>query len=250
MASEAITKNDLKAILNEVLPPTPSEYKKLLWQNPNPTAAFAAQTVALNLSDYDEVEIEYVDFVQHQDTMAQIRVKIGNHGSMHIMIGNSGYSSGIPFVANRRFLVSLTGVDFEGASGIPTNNSLTSRNDTCIPCYIYGIKYERVAPPQVDALEWKLAGTATGNTNTVTVPSSAQEISVAIEATSGVCYTGTAPIIALKAIWNVSGYYLSSTDIGLCNLNVSNNNRTFQIRNCRYGAGDYKTTAILSVYYR
>lgn len=150
MASEAITRNDLKAILNEVLPPTPSEYRKLLWENPSPTAAFAAQTISLDLSDYDEVEIEYIDFVQHQDIMAQIKVTIGSHGSMHIMIGNSGYSSGVPFVANRRFLVNLTGIDFEGASGIPTNNSLTSRNDTCIPLRIYGIKYERVAPPQIE----------------------------------------------------------------------------------------------------
>lgn len=100
------------------------------------------------------------------------------------------------------------------------------------------------------AYQWKLAGTATGNVNTVTVPNNAQEVIAIIEATSGVIYSDIALVSNLRAIWNVGGYYLSTSDIGLCNLNVSNGNKTFQIRNCRYGISDYKTTATLSVYYK
>ena len=58
MSNKAITTNDLKAVLDVVLPPQPSEYRKLLWTNPSPTSSFAAQTVTLDLSSYDDVEIE------------------------------------------------------------------------------------------------------------------------------------------------------------------------------------------------
>ena len=35
------------------------EFKTLLWENPNPTIQFAAQTIPCNLSGYDAVEIIY-----------------------------------------------------------------------------------------------------------------------------------------------------------------------------------------------
>ena len=150
MSNKIITKNDLAAVLSGVLPPTPSEYKKLLWTNSSPTSTFAAQTISLDLSDYEEVEVEYVDHNVHISTMSQIRVKIGQSGSMNIMIGNSSYSSGVPFVANRRFSVTQTGITFGDGAGTPVSSSLATRNDSCIPYRIYGIKYERVAPPQVE----------------------------------------------------------------------------------------------------
>lgn len=118
----------------------PVEHRTLLWTNPDPTVAFAAQTVELDLSEYDEIELEYVDFVQHQNVMPLLRVPIGDRGSMNMMIGNSGYSTGLMFTANRRFLVSSTGVTFEGGNGTPTGYNLTARTDTCIPRKIYGIK--------------------------------------------------------------------------------------------------------------
>lgn len=57
MSNKAITTNDLKAVLDVVLPPQPSEYRKLLWTNPSPTSAFSAQTITLDLSDFDAIEI-------------------------------------------------------------------------------------------------------------------------------------------------------------------------------------------------
>jgi len=238
MSTELITGNDLKSILNEVLPPTPSEYKELLWTNPSLSSGSAAFDLAF-ANEYDAYEIIF-----SMDNGGYLFLP-----SVLVVAGNSPCGADFTHTNGGRYYrsVTLNGATLSFTTGYYNG---TANVNACVPYKIYGIKYERVAPPQADALEWKLAGTATGNTNTVTVPSSAQEISVAIGVTSGVCYTGTAPIVALKAVWNVSGYYFTSTDIGLCNLNVSNGNRTFQIRNCRYGSGDYKTTAILSVYYR
>ena len=64
MASEAITRNDLTAILNEVLPPQPSEYKKLLWTNPSPTSNFPTQALlnGQDLTVYDAIEVIGVNY--------------------------------------------------------------------------------------------------------------------------------------------------------------------------------------------
>lgn len=153
--SEDMTSQEISDFLADINEKgTPSEYRKLLWTNASPSTTFAAQTISLDLSDYEEVEVEYVDHNVHISTMSQIRVKIGQSGSMNIMIGNSSYSSGVPFVANRRFSVTQTGITFGDGAGTPVSSSLATRNDSCIPYRIYGIKYEKVAPIQVDASDY------------------------------------------------------------------------------------------------
>lgn len=49
---------NVKKLLTKVLKQT--EYKTLLWTNASPTSAFAAQTISLDLSRYDAVEIEVI----------------------------------------------------------------------------------------------------------------------------------------------------------------------------------------------
>lgn len=135
MSSEAITRNDLTAILNEVLPPTPSEYRKLLWTNPSPTSAFAAQTVSLDLSDYDAVEIETLLSVGGMTTTRT--TDVGQMGE----VGGLG-SAGATYC--RMATVATSGITFtEGKTNGTTNNA------NAIPLRIYGIKYERVNPPQI-----------------------------------------------------------------------------------------------------
>lgn len=101
-------------------------------------------------------------------------------------------------------------------------------------------------------VHWTLAGTATGGTQTVTVPNTATEVFVTVDfnnnTQSGV--SGYSLISTLPARWLIGGYYLASNDYGLVNLNVTNSNRTFQIRNSRYGNADQKTYSTLSVYYK
>lgn len=141
MSSEAITRNDLTNILNGVLPPTPSEYRKLLWTNPNPTSSFAAQTISLDLSDYDEVEIEAKQLAS--GSIIQLcRVGIGKQTKCLFRDGNANN------FYTRTFIVSASSVQFGDAY---YNATLT--NTDCVPTAIYGIKYERVAPPQVE--EWE-----------------------------------------------------------------------------------------------
>lgn len=145
MSSEAITRNDLTAILNEVLPPTPSEYRKLLWTNPSPTADFAAQTISLDLSDYDEIEIE----ARHTPSLnAYCKVKVGDDGYMYAP-ELSGTGTGYVQNVARKFTVSSSGIVFGGGYyTYGSNSSATASNSKLVPIRIYGIKYERVAPPQ------------------------------------------------------------------------------------------------------
>lgn len=157
MISETITKNDLTAILNEVLPPTPSEYKKLLWTNSSPTSDFVAQTITMDLTAYDEVEVWFNCWKNRPNTSLQIRVKKGTYG-IATQGASTNTSSGInPFVVgsyiivqDRPIYVTDTGVQFGVCTEGASNGTMYNSNSSMIPAYIYGIKYERVAPPQLD----------------------------------------------------------------------------------------------------
>lgn len=99
-------------------------------------------------------------------------------------------------------------------------------------------------------MAWKLAGTATGNTGTVTIPNSAVEVMVIMSAANA-SEVATSLVSALtQPIWQINGYYSTSSDYGLMNLNVTNNGRTFQIRNFHWGSASYGTSGVLKVYYR
>ena len=138
MSSEAITQNDLREILSRVAGSVPSEYRKLLWTNPNPTASFSAQTISLDLSNYDEVEIEAKQLAS--GTIIQLcRVGIGKQTKCLFRDGNANN------FYTRTFVVSASSIQFGDAY---YNSTVT--NTDCVPVAIYGIKYERVAPPQID----------------------------------------------------------------------------------------------------
>lgn len=97
---------------------------------------------------------------------------------------------------------------------------------------------------------WVLAGSATG-TNTVTISdSNASEVYVKVNPSGTAVYTSTIMRADLQSVWYVGGYYYSSTDYGIINLNVSNSNKTFQLRNVRQGGADVKSSSTLTVYYR
>lgn len=106
---------------------------------------------------------------------------------------------------------------------------------------------------RVTALEagWTLAGSATG-TGTVTAPETAKEVLVEVmNSTKAYRYTAVYPVAGQPSgVSMVGGYYFSTSDYGLCNVNVSNSGRTYQVRNFRYGGTDYKSTGILNVYYK
>ncbi len=144
-SADDMTAQEIEAFVDDInAEGAPSEYKKLLWTNPNPTATFAGQTIAIDLSDYDEVSIVVAMYsansIQYTETYDG---KVGEHLiiSDFFLANNSGIT--------RLCDIASSGVTFTaGYAGEAVNN------DACIPLRIYGIKYERVAPPRVNASDY------------------------------------------------------------------------------------------------
>lgn len=99
---------------------------------------------------------------------------------------------------------------------------------------------------------WKLIGTATGKSQSVTVSSSlgAKEL-LAVIFVNGAKMTSVIPYNEFggAGAWNVFGYHFSGSDYGMVNLNVTNGTAV-AIRNCIYGGNDVSANAKLSIYYR
>ena len=101
-----------------------------LWENASLSSSFPAQTIDLDLSEYDGVSIlYYVDATTdvHRNTG---RVGKKQSGCMWYVTASSGYR------LHRVFTVSDTGISFDTA----TNTGTVAANKVCIPHVIYGIK--------------------------------------------------------------------------------------------------------------
>lgn len=145
--SEDMSSQDIEDFLADInAQGTPSEYRKLLWSNPSPTADFAAQTISLDLSGYDEIEIE----ASHAPSLnTYCKVKVGNDAYMY---ASELSGSGTGYVQNvaRKCTVGSSEIVFgSGYYNYGSNSSATVANSKLIPVYIYGIKYEKVAPIQI-----------------------------------------------------------------------------------------------------
>lgn len=165
MASEVITRNDLKDILNEVLPPTPSEYKKLLWTNS--TSPFAAQTVSIDPSAYEYIEVWFGSLTTDDAMLPNpLLIPLGERREIVVLhaLGNSGTNEN---TGVRDVTVSATGVTFGDYNykNRRTGGGLTTANQFAVPIKIYGVKCERVNPPQVEETSSILEKTVTGTTN-------------------------------------------------------------------------------------
>ena len=102
---------------------------ELLWTNASPTSAFAAQTVALDLSGYDAVLIDVNCAYELPDFGTCFVCMVGRGGFMDVWASsqNNKYS--------REATVASTGVTFgQGYFGTGANNNCA------IPYRIYGIK--------------------------------------------------------------------------------------------------------------
>ena len=131
----------LKKILNKILKNLQGvEKKTLLWTNKSPTSEFAAQTISLNLSGYDAVEI-ICRYSRTDDASMRYICDVGSSTSMYwfYYTATDGKYTG---VRSRNVVsVSTTGVDIHTCSGKPGNSTTnTSNNGYIIPVKIYGIK--------------------------------------------------------------------------------------------------------------
>lgn len=123
---------DLKELIAKVT--GQAEFKKLLWTNPSPTVDFAAQSVSLDLSKYDEVEVQFMCWTTVQNLTPPIKVPVNKSGIAF---------SPLAMNTIRMFTVSTTGISFTAGTQYPTYNLWAQMNDNapCIPYRIYGIKY-------------------------------------------------------------------------------------------------------------
>ena len=98
------------------------------WQNASPTSEFAAQTISLDLSEYDFIMVLYMHRVTFQTTLSST-LKKGQLGNLISVTSDNltGYRS-VTFTDS--------GVTFGECIYSKTN----SNNGFCVPYEIYGIK--------------------------------------------------------------------------------------------------------------
>lgn len=125
-----------------VITPGGSFSPTLLWTNGSPAASFAQQTIALDLSSYSFIVIEYAT---HYMTMRTALLKVPDITppagySVHDQLSGQ-YVSGADYkLCSRGVDVSLTGVIFYGGVRVDAfASSNTSDDEVCRPTRIWGI---------------------------------------------------------------------------------------------------------------
>lgn len=116
------------------------ESKELLWTNASPTSSFSAQTISLDLSRYDAVEI-VCRYGATDDTRTRYMCDVGSSTPMYwfYYAGTDGKYTGVR--SRNEVSVSTTGVTFDTCTGKSGNSSTsTANNGYIIPIEIYGIK--------------------------------------------------------------------------------------------------------------
>ena len=110
----------------------------LLWTNASPTSSFGAQTISLDLSNYNLVGIIYVAENGTQVNISTTNMFIYKKGITTYGVGTSvggvwGYTRGRAIAG-----VSNSGVSF--GDSYPMTETISTANNSMIPLYIYGIK--------------------------------------------------------------------------------------------------------------
>ena len=110
----------------------------LIWTNPN-TSAFSAQTININLSDYDAI---YIDMLSTDSVQRAVPNQIiGKGGTVNITFSSHG-SSGAPWITIRSVQVSDDSIVFSDCTQEQANGSNYSTvNFRIVPHKIYGIKF-------------------------------------------------------------------------------------------------------------
>lgn len=116
----------------------------LLWENPNPRAAFIPQDITLASDDYDILEIFFA-FTTALVTMGSSRLKKEHFGTYLQLIGGGGasYYRGFIYSADLTYKIGNCYKSIYGSNDISDNSSL-------IPLYIYGYKISGKYPSTSD----------------------------------------------------------------------------------------------------
>lgn len=125
--------------------PIASENLRLLWENPNPTAEFTAQTVTLARDDYDCLLFEY-DYTASGLRFTSILSK-GQTGIINVAIQASDTVFGDPMrriTYSTATSISISDCSYQGIQNGGTI-STTTNNSTLIPIAVYGIYKKSIA---------------------------------------------------------------------------------------------------------
>lgn len=109
---------------------------KLLWENKNPGSAFEAQTVSLQLSNYDAVYVAVKFKATYNDINMFLCLK------NQITSASVWYSNDTGASGHRGITVNDDGVVFsQGRRMNPFDGTRAVDNLNGIPLYIYGVKF-------------------------------------------------------------------------------------------------------------
>ena len=113
--------------------------KKLLWTNPKSNAAFAPQTIDLDLSEYDEIEVVFAHYYSSNSVNTRT-IRVGYSADLIATCGITSTTATM-FFTHRTCTVRLTDVTF-GVGGFKYANSSSynQNNEYSIPYRIYGIR--------------------------------------------------------------------------------------------------------------
>lgn len=133
-------KLDLKEWISKITGQT--EFKTLLWTNT--TSPFNAQTVSIDLTGYDHVEVWFGSQIGTSDALAPnpLEIPIGERRETIVIhtLGGAGVNENIGM---RGVTVSTTGVTFSDYNykNRRSGGTLTKANHFAVPKRLYGVRY-------------------------------------------------------------------------------------------------------------
>ena len=110
----------------------------LLWENPDPTVNFDAQTISLDFSGYDDVCVKALNSTSG-DTLIDARTEVGKSGVL-VKIASSSSEGWYIMLQTRAFTVRDTSIQFGITEYGRDGGYVNDRTDLIIPYKIYGIK--------------------------------------------------------------------------------------------------------------
>lgn len=117
------------------------EVRDLLWTNPNPSSEFAGQTISLDLSDYESIEVVYSSYSATVfQTMRFERINSSSGGIGLESTDRSNSISSSLAVVSRNGTFDDNGVTFYDGYFQTSSGSRTVSGRSCVPQKIYGIK--------------------------------------------------------------------------------------------------------------
>lgn len=112
---------------------------QLLWENASPTSEFAAQTISIDLSNYDFIIIGFNGW--SDDTTIVYQVCEKGKSAAHMQMRNAQYNNAHCAAFQRNLTVSDSGVVINACIGkedVASTSSVT-RNAGLVPAKIYGV---------------------------------------------------------------------------------------------------------------